>query len=302
MYKDALVELQTIRDFIRWSASQFVEGKLFFGHGTNNALDEAAWLILSTLHLPNQIDQEYLSCRLTRAEREKLIEVLRQRIEERRPVPYLLKEAWFGGLPFYVDERVLIPRSPLAETIADHFSPWCEADKIDRVLDLCTGSGCIAIAVALQFPYAEVHASDISVDALEVAQINCSRYHLQDELQLIESDLFQNIPRIEYDVIISNPPYVDREEMESRPAEFLHEPELALASGDDGLDAVRVILKKASDYLSTDGVLIVEVGASQPQLEEAFPELPFTWIEFEHGGDGVFVLSREQLTSYNQES
>ncbi len=295
---DVTSELGSIRDYIRWGASRFQQAEIFFGHGTNNAIDESAWLVLHSLYLPNQIADGYLDTQLTLQEREAVIAVLRQRVEERLPIPYIIHEAWFCGLPFYVDERVLIPRSPIAELIEAGFSPWIEHDRIHRVLDLCTGSGCIAIATALALPGVEVDASDISADALEVAQLNVEAHDVEGEVILWESDLFQQIPQVEYDVIVTNPPYVDIDEMAARPPEFLHEPELALESGDDGLDATRQILRDAPRYLSDGGILIVEVGASQPQMELAFPELPLNWLEFERGGEGVFLLTKEQLQQH----
>ena len=291
-------ELATIRDYIRWGASRFNEAELFFGHGTDNAFDEAAWLVLHTLHLPNQIAAVYLDTCLTMVERNAVIDVLRQRVEERLPAPYITHEAWFCGQPFYVDERVLIPRSPIAELIEAGFSPWIDQGRIRRVLDLCTGSGCIAIATALALPGVEVDASDISPEALEVAQINIESHGVEGEVILWESDLFLQLPDVQYDVIVTNPPYVDIDEMEARPPEYQHEPALALESGVDGLDAVRQILRDAPAFLTDGGILIVEVGASQPQMEQTFPELPLTWLTFERGGEGVFLLTKEQLLDY----
>ena len=288
-------QLQTVRDFIRLGASQFNRAGLHFGHGTNNALDEAVWLVLHALHLPPDLPVEYFDARLTGAEKRAVMALFQRRVEERLPVPYLINSAWFAGLEFHVDERVLIPRSPIAELIEQGFSPWIEPDRVNRVLDLCTGGGCIAVACAMAFPQAAVDASDLSTAALEVAEINVERHHLQEQLELVHSDLFENLQGRRYDIIVSNPPYVDGRDMAALPAEFRHEPELALAAGDDGLDIVRRILEQASQYLNPGGILVVEVGNSEQALVDAFPELPFVWLEFERGGDGVFLLTREQL-------
>lgn len=288
-------QLQTVRDFIRLGASQFNRAGLHFGHGTNNALDEAVWLVLHALHLPPDLPVEYFDARLTGAEKRAVMALFQRRVEERLPVPYLINSAWFAGLEFHVDERVLIPRSPIAELIEQGFSPWIEPDRVNSVLDLCTGGGCIAVACAMAFPQAAVDASDLSTAALEVAEINVERHHLQEQLELVHSDLFENLQGRRYDIIVSNPPYVDGRDMAALPAEFRHEPELALAAGDDGLDIVRRILEQASQYLNPGGILVVEVGNSEQALVDAFPELPFVWLEFERGGDGVFLLTREQL-------
>ncbi len=288
-------QLQAVRDFIRLGASLFNRAGLHFGHGTDNALDEAVWLVLHALHLPPDLPVEYFDARLTGAEKRAVMALFQRRVEERLPVPYLINSAWFAGLEFYVDERVLIPRSPIAELIEQGFSPWIEPDRVNRVLDLCTGGGCIAVACAMAFPQAAVDASDLSTAALEVAEINVERHHLQEQLELVHSDLFENLQGRRYDIIVSNPPYVDGRDMAALPAEFRHEPELALAAGDDGLDIVRRILEQASQHLNPGGILVVEVGNSEQALVDAFPELPFVWLEFERGGDGVFLLTREQL-------
>ena len=289
-------QLQTVRDFIRLGASLFNRAGLYFGHGTDNALDEAVWLVLHALHLPPDLPAEYFDTRLTEAEKREVMALLKRRVEERLPAPYLTQSAWFAGLEFYVDERVLVPRSPVAELIEQGFSPWVEHERVNRVLDLCTGGGCIAVACALAFPQATVDASDLSAVALKVAEINVDRHHLQDQIELICSDLFENLQGRRYDIIISNPPYVDGSDMATLPAEFRHEPKLALAAGDDGLDVVRRILEQAPRYLNPGGILVVEVGNSEQALVDAFPEIPFVWLEFERGGDGVFLLTREQLT------
>ena len=297
----APAELQTLRDFVRWSASRFQEAGLVFGHGTDNALDEAAALVLHTLHLPMDLPNVFWDTRLSAHEREQLMGRIRRRVRERLPLPYLLNEAWFAGLSFFVDSRVLIPRSPLAETIQQGFAPWLEADEVGAVLDLCTGSACIAIACAYAFENAHVDAVDLSPAALEVARVNVERHHLQERLSLIESDLFEAVPAdARYDLIVSNPPYVDAFDMSALAPEFLHEPQMALAAGTDGLDIVRRILAEAPDRLTADGVLVVEVGNSQPAVEEAWPQVPFLWLDFEHGGGGVFLLTAEQLHQYRE--
>lgn len=294
-------ELHTLVDFIRWGASRFAEAELYYGHGTNNAVDDAMALVLHTLHLPFGISSELFSSRLTRSEKQTILELFDQRINKRIPVPYLTHEAWFAGLSFYVDERVLVPRSPIAELIEQGFTPWIDADNVEHVLDLCTGSGCIAIACALALPYAQVDASDISIDALAVADINIQRHHLDGRVQAHQADLFNGLPAQRYDLIVSNPPYVDAEDMASLPDEFHHEPELGLASGNDGLDACVQILAEASSWLSDDGVLIVEVGNSAHALAMRFPDVPFLWLEFERGGDGVFLLTASQLNEFKND-
>jgi ribosomal protein L3 glutamine methyltransferase len=293
-------ELMTIRDFMRWAVSRFNEAGLFFGHGTETAWDEAAALILHTLHLPHDIDQPILDARLTHSERENIYTILERRIKDRIPVPYLTHEAWFASLPFYVDERVLIPRSPIAELITNHFEPWINMESVHSILDLCTGSGCIAIASAQQFPHCEVDASDISPDALAVAKINIARHAVEDQVHLYQSDLFHGLPSKKYDLILSNPPYVDTEDMANLPAEYLHEPTQALASGPNGLAATQKILEQAPNFLNPDGILIVEVGNSEHALTELFPDIPFTWLEFENGGGGIFMLTAKQLLKYHK--
>lgn len=291
-------ELITIRDFMRWAVSRFNEAGLFFGHGTESAWDEAASLILHTLHLPHDTDKPILDARLTHHERETIYKIIHRRIKDRVPVPYLIHEAWFAGLSFYVDERVLIPRSPIAELITNEFAPWIDINTVHSILDLCTGSGCIAIACANQLPHCTIDASDISADALAVAKINLARHDLLDRVNLYQADLFQGLPSQKYDLILSNPPYVGANEMAMLPPEYLHEPSLGLASGTDGLTATIQILKHAHQYLNPNGTLIVEVGNSEEALVERFPDIPFTWLDFENGGGGVFMLTEKQLLKH----
>jgi ribosomal protein L3 glutamine methyltransferase len=293
-------QLHTIRDYIRWAVSQFTKAELYFGHGTDNALDEALQLVLHTLGIPLGSEASLLDARLVQDEKELLLKQIARRTNERVPVPYLTGEAWFAGLSFKVDERVLIPRSPLAELIERGFEPWIPETPVHNVLDLCTGSGCIGIVCAHLFEEATVDLADISEGALEVAAANIARYELNYRVQTLHSDLFSAAKNKKYDLIVSNPPYVDNEDLSDMPAEYQHEPALALGSGTDGLDITRRILREAADYLTDNGVLIVEVGNSCIALEAAYPTVPFTWIEFEHGGHGVFVFSRAELLQYQQ--
>lgn len=289
-------ELRTVRDFIRFATSQFNEAGLYYGHGTDNAWDEAASLVLHTLHLPHSINPAVLDAALIQEEKSQLFHLIEKRVIRRIPIPYLTHEAWFAGHPYYVDERVLIPRSPIAELIQNHFEPWINPDvHVNHILDLCTGSGCIAIASALAFPEASVDASDISEEALAVAKINVLRHKVEDQVTLHQSNLFENLPPKQYDIIVSNPPYVSSQEMAELPDEYRHEPALGLAAGEDGLDLAHRILKEAGRYLSPQGILVVEVGNSEYALADHYPHLPFTWIEFENGGGGVFMLTAEQL-------
>jgi ribosomal protein L3 glutamine methyltransferase len=291
---EAARELVTLRDFVRFAATRIAASGAFLGHGTDDPVDEAAALVLHTLCLDHTLPSELWSARLTAGERRVLLERLRRRVVERVPTPYLTGRARFAGLDFYVDERVLIPRSPIAECIEAGFEPWVEHDTVHRVLDLGTGSGCIAIACALAFPQAHVDAVDVSSAALEVARRNVSSYGLDGRVRLIESDLFDGVEG-RYDLIVSNPPYVDAEALDRMPGEFCHEPALALGAGADGLNVVRRILDAAPRYLEPSGLLVVEVGASRPALERAFPDLAFVWLELARGGEGVFALGADQL-------
>jgi ribosomal protein L3 glutamine methyltransferase len=297
----AVEELCTCRDFLRWGETCLRRNGVFHGHGFDDPWDEMLHLLLHVLHLPHDSDPRLLDARLLREEKQMLVALLQRRINQRVPVSYLTGEAWFCGLPFYVNEDVLIPRSPIAELIENGFQPWL-AEGPARILDLCTGSGCIGIALAHAFPQAEVDACDLSDAALKVAADNVARFRLEDRVRLFQGDGLQAVAdsvaeRGYYDLIVSNPPYVDAEDMASLPEEYRHEPVLALESGQDGLDFVRRLLETAADFLTDSGLLIVEVGNSASALETAFPELPFFWFEFERGGQGVFMLRRDDLAS-----
>ncbi|MFC3609577.1 50S ribosomal protein L3 N(5)-glutamine methyltransferase [Stutzerimonas tarimensis] len=289
--------LRTLRDYIRWAVSRFEAEQLFFGHGTDNAWDDARQLVLGALHLPWEIADSYLDCRLETDECEHLQELLRRRIEERVPTAYLIGQAWFCGLPFLVDERVLIPRSPFAELIGHRFDPWLPV-RPRRILDLCTGSGCIGIASAYRFENAEVLLADISFDALEVANHNIEQHGLEERVHTVQSDGFDGLPGQRFDLILCNPPYVDAEDFADMPGEFVHEPAIALACGDDGLDLVRRILAEAADHLTEQGLLFVEVGNSQVHVEALYPEVDFTWMAFSEGGHGVFLLGAAQCRQH----
>jgi len=292
------VELKTIRDCIRWAISRFNQAELYYGHGTASAQDEAVYLCLFALHLPHDFPESYFDCALTEEETQAVYQLLMRRIDERVPAAYLTEEAWFAGLPFYVNKNVLVPRSPIAELIGSRFEPWVEPESVESILDLCCGSGCIGIASAYAFDWADVDMVDISPAAIEVAQENIQRHGLEDRVDVIESNLFQNVVKRQYDIIVSNPPYVDAEDMAELPDEYLHEPELGLAAGEDGLELVIPMLQQARSFLSDHGILVVEVGNSQYALQEAYPHVPFYWLEFERGGSGVFLLTAEQLDEF----
>ncbi|WP_051291701.1 50S ribosomal protein L3 N(5)-glutamine methyltransferase [Kingella kingae] len=295
LFEQAQSSLHTVRDFLRFAISRFNQAQLSFGHGSDNAHDEAAYLILHTLNLPLDTLDPYLDAKLLDDEKEILLDKIYARVVNRVPVAYLTNQAWQGDFDFYVDERVIVPRSFIYELLGVPLSPWIEyPELVHRALDLCTGSGCLAIQMAEHYPAAEIDAVDISLDALEVAAINVEEYGLQDRINLIHTDLFEGLDGT-YDLIISNPPYVDAESVAELPEEYLHEPELALGSGEDGLDATRQILLQAARFLNPQGVLLVEIGHNRDVLERAYPELPFMWLETS-GGDGfVFLLTREQL-------
>jgi ribosomal protein L3 glutamine methyltransferase len=293
---DDTESLITLRDWLRFAVSRFNEAGLFFGHGSDNAYDEAAYLILHTLHLPLDRLEPFLDASLTHGESEEVQAMIERRVRERLPAAYLTHEAWLAGHRFYVDERVIVPRSFIAELLLEQLSPWLEdAGEVTRVLDLCTGSGCLAILAALAFPNADVDAVDLSADALQVAARNVADYGLDDRVELLESDLFKALDGRTYDVIISNPPYVNAESVAALPPEYQAEPALALGSGDDGLDATRQILADAKDHLNPGGLLVVEIGHNRDALEAAFPALPFTWLDTSGGDQFVFLLRREDL-------
>ncbi|PSU38884.1 50S ribosomal protein L3 N(5)-glutamine methyltransferase [Photobacterium phosphoreum] len=291
---EAVSELHTLQDMLRWTVSRFNAAGLFYGHGTDNAWDEAVQLVLPTVYLPLDVPPEVRNSRLTSSERHRIVERVMRRINDRTPVSYLTNVAYFCGMEFFVDERVLVPRSPIGELIENRFEPFLQQEPT-RIMDLCTGSGCIGIACAHMFPEAEVDIVDISTDALAVAEQNITDHGLEQQVIPLRSDLLRDIPKDKYDLIVTNPPYVDQEDMDSLPEEFRHEPELGLAAGSDGLKLVRRILANAPDYLKDDGILICEVGNSMIHMEEQYPHIPFMWLEFANGGHGVFMLTREQL-------
>lgn len=291
---EAVSELHTLQDMLRWTVSRFNAAGLFYGHGTDNAWDEAVQLVLPTVYLPLDVPPEVRNSRLTSSERHRIVERVIRRIHDRTPVSYLTNVAYFCGMEFFVDERVLVPRSPIGELIENRFEPFLRQEPT-RIMDLCTGSGCIGIACAHAFPEAEVDIIDISTDALAVAEQNITDHGLEQQVIPMRSDLLRDIPKDKYDLIVTNPPYVDQEDMDNLPEEFRHEPELGLAAGSDGLKLVRRILANAPDYLKDDGILICEVGNSMIHMEEQYPHIPFMWLEFANGGHGVFMLTREQL-------
>lgn len=296
MLEQARTELITLRDLLRFAVSRFNEAELFFGHGSDNAWDEAAYLLLHTLHLPLDRLEPFLDARLTEAERNTVLHLIERRVKTRVPAAYLTHEAWLGEHRFYVDERVIVPRSFIAELLEEQLTPWIDDPwAVTRVADICTGSGCLAILAALAFPEAEVDAVDISPDALEVAKRNVADYGLEDRLELVHSDLMAGLAGRKYDIIISNPPYVNAASMATLPEEYQREPELALAGGEDGLDLVRILLRQAREHLNPGGLLVVEIGHNRDDLEAAYPDTPFTWLDTEAGDQFVFMLRQEEL-------
>ena len=296
MFTQAESQLHTFRDLLRFSVSRFNEADLFFGHGSSNAYDEAAYLILHTLHLPPDQMETFLDARLTNMEVSQVLGIVKRRALEKIPAAYLTQEAWLGDFSFYVDKRVLIPRSFIAELLREQLSPWVpDPSSVHSALDLCTGSGCLAILLAHAFENATIDATDISDEALEVANKNVEDYDLNPRVHLLQSDLFGALEGRLYDLIISNPPYVNAESMASLPEEYRHEPRSALASGNDGLEATKEILRRAAGYLTDEGMLIVEIGHNRAALEEAFPQTPFTWLETTAGDGFVFMLTRDHL-------
>lgn len=298
MYQSARQELLTLRDLIRYGVSRLNAAQVALGHGSDNAWDETVYLVLHALHLPLDTLEPFLDARVLSEERNRVLELIDRRVTERVPAAYLTNEAWLRGHRFYVDARVIVPRSPIAELLDEGLSPWVQdAQAVDSVLDMCTGSGCLAILSALAFPYAQVDAVDVSPDALEVARRNVDDYGLADRLALHQSDLFDSLPERQYDVIVCNPPYVNSGSMDVLPQEYRHEPHLALAGGTDGMDLVRRILQAAPRYLSENGVLVLEIGHERDFFEAAFPELSPVWLDTEEASDQLLLLTREQLTT-----
>ena len=295
-FSEASASLKTVRDCLRFAVSRFNEAELYFGHGSGNAFDEAAYLILHTLNLPLDRLDPFLDAKLTQSELYDVLDIIERRTAQRIPAAYLTNQAWLGELSFYVDERVIVPRSFIAELLRDQLSPWInDASRINNVLDMCTGSGCLAILAARVFPNAHIDGVDLSADALDVAQYNVTDYSLEDRITLIESDMFAKLEGKRYDLIISNPPYVDAPSVATLPQEYKYEPKLALGSGADGLDATRTILKHAAAHLTDNGILVVEIGHNRDTLEAAFPKLPFTWLNVSAGDEFVFLLHKNDL-------
>ena len=295
--QEAIDEMQNVNDMLRWGVSQFNNSDIYFGHGTDNPWDECLALICFVLNLSPSINDNVLNARVTKSERQQIVELICARIETKKPAAYLTNQAYFVDLPFYVNEDVLVPRSPIGELIRNKFEGLVKSTP-HKIMDLCTGSGCIAVACAYAFMNSEVDALDISPEALEIAEENIHRLGVADRVIPILSDVFSNVQGQTYDLIVSNPPYVDAEDIADMPEEFHHEPEIGLGSGSDGLDITRIILKEAANHLNDNGLLIVEVGNSMVHLQAEFPQVPFNWIEFEHGGLGVFSITKEQLVEH----
>lgn len=296
-----LLQPQTLQQWLTWAQQRFQDEDLFYGHGTDNPIDEALYLIRYAL----KDDYDFLSVDpeqvLSQEQNTAIRALLEKRIETRKPAAYLVQEAWFAGYSFYVDERVLVPRSPIAELIEEQFVPWIDFTRVNSILDIGTGSGCIAIACALYFPDAKVDAVDVQQDALDVAKVNVARYQLESRVNLYLADVYDGLPGAQYDIIISNPPYVSHQEMADLPEEYRHEPVTGLVAGDDGLDCVRKILFGATQFLKPDGILIVEVGNSQAAVETTWPQVPFVWLEFEYGGEGVFLLEAKHVYEFHEQ-
>ena len=295
-------ELHTIRDWLRFTVSQFEESDIFFGHGTDNSYDEAVWLVMSALHLPHDTLHNFMDAVITEQERKHLAHLIELRVTKRTPTAYLVREAWLRGFKFYVDERVIVPRSFIAELLdfndeGEHgLQPWIEhPELINSAADICTGSGCLGILLANAFPDATIDVVDISPDAIAVCNINIANYDLQDQITAIQSDMFAALAGKTYDLIISNPPYVDAPSMATLPTEYRNEPQIALGSGDAGLDHTHTILREAAKYLNDEGILVVEIGHNRDALEAAYPEVAFTWLQVESGDQFVFLLTKEQL-------
>jgi ribosomal protein L3 glutamine methyltransferase len=290
------IQFSTLRDLLRYAVTRFNTAGLFFGHGSSNAFDEAAYLLLHTLKLPLDKLDPFLDARLLQNEIDTVLKVIERRATDRVPAAYITNEAWLGEYRFYVDERVIVPRSFIAELIPEQFSPWVnDPDSVTNILELCTGSGCLPIMLADAFPNAQIDAVDISADALAVAHRNVDDYELQDRINLIESDLYAKVPKKKYDLIVTNPPYVNAESMDKLPQEYRREPQIALAGGTDGMDLVRTIVAGAAQRLTKNGVLIVEIGNEREHAEAAFPDLELTWLSTSAGDDMVFLLTAEQL-------
>ena len=288
--------LFTIRDWLRYSVSRLEESGVFFGHGTDNAYDESVWLVMSALHLPLDTLDNFLDARITKEEAKHLAHLIERRVTERVPTAYLLREAWLKGFKFYVDERVIVPRSFIAELLEDGLAPWIEyPEMVESAADICTGSGCLGILLAHAFPNASIDVVDISPDAIAVANINIKNYDLADQITAVQSDMFSGLKGKKYDLIISNPPYVDAPAMSALPQEYRNEPQIALGSGVAGLDHTHILLKEAKKHLNDDGILVVEIGHNRDALLDAYPELPFTWLDVESGNEFVFLLTKEQL-------
>ena len=303
MIQPTYQQLFTIRDWLRFTVSQFEEAQIFFGHGTDNSYDEAVWLVMSALHLPHDTLHNFLDAVITETERKHLAHLIESRVTKRIPTAYLLREAWLRGFKFYVDERVIVPRSFIAELLdfneeGEHgLQPWIEhPELINSAADICTGSGCLGILLANAFPDAAIDVVDISADAIAVCNINIANYELQAQITAIQSDMFAALKNKKYDLIISNPPYVDAPSMAKLPTEYRNEPQIALGSGVAGLDHTHTILREAAKHLNDDGILVVEIGHNRDALEAAYPDMAFTWLQVESGDQFVFLLTKEQLT------